>query len=84
GSKAAYEAKLASDLNFVEPARFMAGSAAAAGQPAWLYNFGYVAEAKRKSTKGASHASELAYVIDNLQVSGDPVSDADRAAAKLI
>ncbi len=84
GSKAAYEAKLASDLNFVEPARFMAGSAAAAGQPAWLYNFGYVAEAKRKSTKGASHASELAYVFDNLQVSGDPVSDADRAAAKLI
>jgi para-nitrobenzyl esterase len=79
GSPDAFHARFASDLNFTEPARTLAASASAA-QPTFLYRFGYVATAARKSGHGAGHASELGFVFD------DPgTSDAaDHAAADLM
>ena len=84
GSKAALENGLLSDLTFVEPARYLAGAQAAHGQPTWLYSFGYVAEAKRKSQKGAGHATELAFVFGNVSALDAPATPADEAAAKLV
>jgi len=81
GAKAALNADLPSDAAFVEPARALAGLAAKAGQPVWLYSFGYVAEAKRKDWKGAPHSSDLAYVFDTLATLKDKTSPADQAMA---
>lgn len=84
GSKSALEARLASDVTFVEPARELARLHAAAGQRAWLYSFGYVAEAKRKPQTGAGHASDLPFVFDTLPAAEIAPSPADTAAARLV
>lgn len=82
GSDAAYEQNLVGDLMFNEPARFLAGLTAANGS--WLYLFDYVPEAKRASEPGAVHGSEVSYVFGTNGAMGEPVSDADRAMAKLM
>ena len=84
GSKAEYDAHLASDLTFVEPARYLAAQAAGHGQPTWLYSFGYVPTAQRGSQKGAGHATELAFVFGNLGVLAKPATPEDEQAAALI
>ena len=84
GSKAAYNAHLASDLTFVEPARFLAAQAAGHGQPTWLYSFGYVPTAQRASQKGAGHATELAFVFGNLGVLSKPATAEDERVAALV
>ncbi len=85
GAKSAFDEQLTSDVTFVEPARRLAGAQAANGAPTWLYSFGYVPEAKRKSQKGAGHATELAFVFGNLDAAGDfAPTPADAAAAKLV
>ncbi len=45
------------------PAHWIAGRAAAAGGPAWLYHFAYVDEAERATLPGAGHATEIPYVF---------------------
>ncbi len=45
------------------PARWIAGKARR--NPSWLYHFAYVAEARRASTPGAGHASEIPFVFDS-------------------
>lgn len=82
GSRDAFDKHFASDFNFVEPARLLATSAARSGQPTWLYRFGYIAEAKRKDLEGAPHATDVAYVFDRLDATGEKISDADRLAAR--
>ena len=73
-----------SDLIFVEPARFLASSHAASGRPAFLYQFGYVAEAKRVKAGGAGHASEIPFVFDTVG-EVDPAAGAeDRAEGALL
>jgi para-nitrobenzyl esterase len=84
GSKAALDEQLPSDITFVEPARFLARAHTASGQPVWLFSFGYVPEAKRKSQKGAGHASDLPFVFGNLSAADFAPTSADEAAAKLI
>lgn len=84
GSKAEYDARLASDLTFVEPARFLAAQTAGRGQPTWLYSFGYVPTAQRASQKGAGHATELAFVFGNLGVLAKPATPEDEQAAALV
>ncbi|WP_172448499.1 carboxylesterase/lipase family protein [Caulobacter mirabilis] len=84
GSKSAMNDRFLSDFNFVEPARRLAGFQAQAGAPTWLYSFGYVPEAKRKSLKGAPHASELAFVFGNLSALDVKTTPADEAAATLV
>ncbi|MBP7705064.1 MAG: carboxylesterase family protein [Caulobacter sp.] len=84
GGKSAMNDSFLSDMTFVEPARHLAGLQAAAGAPTWLYSFGYVPEAKRKSQKGAPHASDLAFVFGNLSALDVKTTAADEAAATLI
>ena len=84
GSKAESDARLASDLTFVEPARFLASQTSARGQPTWLYSFGYVPTAQRASQKGAGHATELAFVFGNLGELAKPATPEDEQAATLI
>ncbi|WP_341918295.1 carboxylesterase/lipase family protein [Hydrocarboniphaga effusa] len=81
GSKDAYEANFASDVTFTEPARYLA-TAAAAKQPVYLWRFAYVVESKRKSSKGAAHATDLPFTLGNLAANGDKIGDADRLAAQ--
>jgi para-nitrobenzyl esterase len=83
GSEDAYEARLANDFIFVEPARFLATSAAAA-QPVFLYRFSYVSDAKRKDQDGGVHASDIPYVFGNLEATGDKVSDGDRRMSQFM
>jgi len=57
---------VASDQMMVEPARYVARTRAAAGQPAYEYRFSYVAESMRKQWKGAPHATEIPFVFDTV------------------
>ncbi|MGE8064627.1 carboxylesterase/lipase family protein [Pseudomonas sp. NPDC089569] len=52
------------DETLVEPARHLADEMARAGQPVWLYRFGYVAESLRGKSKGALHALEIPYTLN--------------------
>lgn len=81
GGKDTFEARFAGDATFVESARFLAG-AASTTQPVYLWRFNYVTESKRKSAKGAAHATDVPYTFGNLAATGDKISDADRAAAQ--
>jgi para-nitrobenzyl esterase len=82
------------DQLLTEPARFLAASHARSsharssharsGQPVYRYLFGYVPEAERGSVPGATHASELLFVFNNLAAYEDSVlkyTDADKATA---
>jgi para-nitrobenzyl esterase len=68
----------------VEPARFMARTIAALGQPAFEYRFSYVAESMRKQWKGAPHATEIPFVFDTVQARyGKELTPEDKAAAEM-
>jgi para-nitrobenzyl esterase len=54
------------DTIFGAPARKIADEGAS-GAPMFLYRFGYVAEALRKSWPGAAHGSDPIYIFDNLK-----------------
>lgn len=79
--RAAAIRNIAVDRTMHEPARFVARKVTAAGQPAWLYRFGYVAESWRpKGT--AEHSTEVPYLFGTLDArSGPPASPRDRAMA---
>jgi para-nitrobenzyl esterase len=67
------------DMTMHEPARFVAKEMTAAGQPAWLYRFGYVAESLRPQA-GAEHSTELPYLFGTLDVRyGAATTPKDRA-----
>ena len=53
------------------PARWVAANAGgASGEPAFLYNFAYVAEARRAKVPGAGHASEIPFVFASWDAMG--------------
>ncbi len=79
----AFERNLSSDFGFVEPARTIA-AAASAVQPTYLYRFNYVAESRRKDSRGAGHASDVAYIFGRLQATGHEIVEADRAFSRLL
>ncbi|MDL2266160.1 carboxylesterase family protein [Parabacteroides sp. OttesenSCG-928-G07] len=55
------------DKVWAEPARFTARAFAAKGIPAYIYLFSYVpASMQERMPNGASHASEIPYVFNNL------------------
>ena len=56
------------DFLFRGPARFLAGEMKSVGQPAWLYDFGYVDEGRRGKVPGAAHSDDVAYVFGDLGV----------------
>lgn len=68
GSEALDELKqqVFADRTMTEPARYLAGVIARAGQPVWLYRFSYVAEALRgdPAWKGALHGLEIPYTFN--------------------
>jgi para-nitrobenzyl esterase len=75
---------IAVDISMHEPARFVAKQITAAGNPAWLYRFGYVAESLRPEQTGAEHASELPYLFNTLDARyGADVTENDRIMAQL-
>lgn len=74
---------IAADLTMHEPARFVARSMTAAGNPVWLYRFTYVAQAVPDRTEGAGHAQELPYLFDTLDARyGAAVTTKDRQTAR--
>jgi hypothetical protein len=74
---------IAVDMTMHEPARFVAKQMTAAGQPVWLYRFGYVAESLRpKGT--AEHSTELPYLFGTLNARyGRAATPKDRAMADI-
>ncbi|MAU70649.1 MAG: carboxylesterase [Pseudozobellia sp.] len=55
------------DKVWAEPARFTANAFREIGRPAYVYHFSYVTKTMRDNLKyGAPHASEIAYVFNNL------------------
>jgi para-nitrobenzyl esterase len=77
--------RLTGDQYMGEPARFVARHALAAGQKAWIYRFGYVAETKRAEWKaGAPHATDIPYFFNTVDARyGTGTSEQDRKAASL-
>ena len=74
---------IAADQMMVEPARFVARTVAATGQPAYEYRFSYVAESLRANVAGAPHATEIPFVFDTVAARyGKQLTDADRAIAR--
>ena len=95
--KAAYDsdgntefAKMLSLVNtdkvWAEPARFTARAFVAKGAHAYLYLFSYVPVSMQERMKyGASHASEIAYVFDNLtERNGFTVTPKDKEVGKMM
>ena len=61
------QTKINTDWVWGEPARFTAKSFVAAGEPAYMYQFGYVPAAIRERARyGAGHGSEVSYVFGTL------------------
>lgn len=74
---------VAADRMMIEPARFVARTVSAAGEPAYEYRFSYVAESMRKTWKGAPHATEIPFVFDTVAARyGKELAPADEATAK--
>ena len=70
GSAELYEKNIASDVLFRMPALRLARHHAVRGHPTWSYEFDVVASSVATRLSGAPHASERAYVFNNLQALG--------------
>ncbi len=76
--------EVARDRLMVEPARFVAQQTQRAGQPAFLYRFGYVAESMRTDWPGAPHATDIPYFFDTVAAKyGAALTAQDASAGKL-
>lgn len=59
--------KFNTDWVWAEPARFIARTFIAEGEPAYIYQFGYVPDSMKEWMKyGAGHGSEIGYVFNKL------------------
>lgn len=74
------------DKVWAEPARFTADAFTATENQAYLYLFSYVSDSmKARMPYGASHASEIPYVFDNLsRRNGTPVAPKDQEVATIM
>ena len=74
------------DKVWAEPARFTARAFAAKGKPAYVYLFSYVSPSMQQMMRyGAAHASEIAYVFNNLRGrNGGAVDPKDEEVAKMM
>jgi para-nitrobenzyl esterase len=74
---------IGADRLFREPARFVARTMSAAGEPAYEYRFSYVADSMRSQWHGAPHASEIPYVFDTVKARyGDKLTPEDEKIAR--
>ena len=73
---AAIQTLFNTDWVWAEPARFAAREFVAKGEPAYIYNFGYVpASMQERMRFGAGHGSEIAFVFNNLNARwGNPTT----------
>lgn len=74
------------DRVWAEPARFTARTFAAAGESAYIYLFSYVSPSALQWMRfGASHASEIGYVFDNLRSrNGAAIAPKDKEVAEMM
>jgi len=74
------------DKVWAEPARFTARAFVAKGAPAYIYLFSYVSPSMQQMMRyGAAHASEIAYVFNNLRSrNGAPIADKDKEVANMM
>jgi len=74
------------DKVWAEPVRFTATAFSAKGTPAYTYLFSYVSPSMQGRMRfGASHASEIPYVFNNLRTRGGATVDPkDDAVAKMM
>ncbi len=74
------------DKVWAEPARFTARAYASKGKPAYIYLFSYVSPSMQQMMRyGASHASEIPYVFNNLRGrNGAAVEPKDKEVAKMM
>jgi para-nitrobenzyl esterase len=81
GGADVYAAYIVTDVIFAEPARYLAALHAANDQPAYLYRFSILSPTAPSFLKGAPHASERAYVFDNLDQEDWKTTPADEPLA---
>lgn len=74
------------DKVWAEPTRFTARAFASKSIPVYTYLFSYVPESMKERMKyGAAHASEIAFVFDNLvERNGVTYDEGDKAVAKIM
>ena len=74
------------DKVWAEPARFTARAFTAKGNPAYIYLFSYVSPSMQQMMRfGASHASEIPYVFDNVRPrNGATIDPKDQEVAKMM
>lgn len=74
------------DKVWAEPARFTARAVTAKGEAAYVYLFSYVSPSMKQMMRyGASHASEIGYVFNNLRRrNGSVIAPEDSAVAKMM
>lgn len=78
------------DKVWAEPARFVASSFAAVGDPAYVFLFSYVPAAMKERMKyGPGHGTDISFAFDNLGVGGfgpppPPPTDEDKEVARIM
>ena len=73
------------DQMMSEPARQIARTLSARGQPTYYFRFSYVAESLRKQTPGAPHATDIPFAFDTVAARyGKDLTAQDAALAKAI
>ena len=77
------EREVGGAVHMIEPARAIARTLSARGQPVYEYRFGYVATSLRKSSWGAAHATEIPFAFDTVRAHyGSKTSRADEILAR--
>jgi para-nitrobenzyl esterase len=74
--------RMGGDQMMGEPARYIARTLAARGQPVYEYRFSYVAESLRQQWPGAMHATDIPFAFDTVAARyGKDLTSQDAAAA---
>jgi len=78
--------EISRDRTYAEPARFIAASLTAQGQPVYRYRFSYAAASVRgEMTEGATHASDIPYAMETVKDRyGDKTTPQDIAMAQMV
>jgi para-nitrobenzyl esterase len=69
----------------IEPARYVARTLTAHGQPVYEFRFSYVAESIRAHSRGAMHASDIPFAFDTVAAKyGNDLTPSDAAAGRAL
>jgi para-nitrobenzyl esterase len=79
----ATSADIGGDQLMIEPARYVARTLTARGQPVYEFRFSYVAESIRTRFPGAMHASDIPFAFDTVAAKyGKDLTPSDAAAGR--